>query len=56
VLHDWRSMLLRGVGLLLLIAGVARVAYELLVPLIPLLIVLICLVGIYTLIAGRFMR
>lgn len=53
---DWRGTLVRGVVLLLLIAGVARVAYELLLPLVPVLIAIICMVGIYAFIVGRFGR
>lgn len=53
---DWRGTLVRGVVLLLLIAGVARVAYELLLPLVPVLIAIVCMVGIYAFIVGRFGR
>jgi hypothetical protein len=53
---DWRGTLVRGTVLLLLIAGVARVAYELLLPLVPVLIAIICMVGIYAFIVGRFGR
>ena len=52
--HDWRATLIRGAGLLLLIAGVARLAYELLVPLVPAVVTIICLAGIYTFVARRF--
>ena len=53
---SWRQKILGAVVLLLLVAVAARVAYELLAPLVPWLIAAVCLVGIYALMMGRFGR
>lgn len=54
--HDWRNALVRSTVLLLLIAGVARLAYELIGPLMPILAVGLGLVAVYWVIRQRFGR
>lgn len=52
----WARRVVRAAFVLLLVAGVARVTYELLEPLVPGLLVLVFLVVVYALAFGRFRR
>jgi hypothetical protein len=53
---NFRQKIISSLMLVLTVAIVARVAYELLAPLLPLLIVLGCLAVIYAVTFGRFRR
>ncbi len=54
--ESWRRKAVSGVVLVLLVAGGARLAYELAAPLVPAAVVILFLLGLYGLLVGRGRR
>jgi hypothetical protein len=54
--RSWRQQVFSGLVMVLLVAGGARLAYELVAPLVPAVVVLIFLLGLFGVLIGRRRR
>lgn len=50
---SWKSQTMQGLVLVLAVAAVGRLAWDLLAPLVPTTLVLLGLIGLYTFLLGR---